>query len=339
MLRYRAILIITYVCLAISGIWSKYMYYNLPCVTLIKPDTDNISEAVHCKGTVKVAQYGVFTSVTSEVEEVYVSEGQKVLKNDPLIKTTATEEASEVMAQVESYKNSLQNDYIETLSAILESLGVVIPENSIPAASLSEYEPVVQDGNYLYSPVDGIITDICTESGGVKLGLEPIVTVSDYSDVVVSCRINEDSLNKVRIGQKVEISGSGFNKKFIGTVSDISNTASASLLPGNNSLIDLEITVFSPDKELLNGLSASCKIITETEYDAITIPGKCIFQDNNGMEFVMLYNNGAVEYRNVDCVYYSANKVKVSGIEPTDNIILSEKLIKEFSKVLIDEDV
>ncbi len=337
MKKYRSIFILTYLGLALTGFMYKYSLEKVPIVSLISLSKEDIIHSITCSGTVNAEQYGVFSSVSTDIDEIYVSLGDKVNKNDKLVKTEITDEAVTVMAGIESYRNELYNNYISVLSQALNDLGISSFANDITMPALPEYDYVVQDSSVLYAPVQGTVTSVNTSGKAVELGVEPIIVITDYSNVSVVCKVSESMVNDIEIGQRVKITGNGFTKSYSGKVADISTNVNASIVSGGKATVDVIISVDNPSDELLNGLSASCKITTDTQRSASVLPASCIYQNENNEEFVMLYKDGAIEYKNVECEYYSAEKVKVSGVDEQDNVVISEKLLPESSKVIISE--
>ena len=52
----------------------------------ISPTTENITESIYASGIVKsLNQYQVFSTVNGIIEEIYISEGEKVKKGSPLL--------------------------------------------------------------------------------------------------------------------------------------------------------------------------------------------------------------------------------------------------------------
>ncbi|MCR4441954.1 MAG: efflux RND transporter periplasmic adaptor subunit [Peptococcaceae bacterium] len=89
-------------------------------------------------------------------------------------------------------------------------------------AVLKASEALLEDLK-LYSPVDGVVLSKNYEEGEfVQLGAS-IATVADLNDLWIRVYIPTDDLPRVKLGQKVSFSVSGFNKSFEGLVEEIAS--------------------------------------------------------------------------------------------------------------------
>lgn len=336
MKKYRNILIITYLFLLVIGLTNKTLFNMIPKVSLTTLQNEDIVTSLNCTGEVIIEQYGIFSSVSTDIEEVYVSVGDTVEENELLAKTRKSDESIAVMAGVESYRNKLYNDYLAVLSQTLSDLGIDGFASDLSIPVLNEYKYMVQDSDKVSAPVNGTVTSINSNGKAVELGIEPMIVITDYDDVSVACKVPEEAVNTIKIGQDVKITGSALKHSYSGRVEEISQNVNTSLSLNSKGTVDVLIDVINPDDKLLSGLTASCKIITDIQRSAKVLPTECIYQNDLGEEFVMVYNNGVVKYKNVECDYYSSENVKVQGINSDDYVIVNSDILPENSKVLLE---
>lgn len=336
MKKYRNILIITYLFLLVIGLTNKTLFNMIPKVSLTTLQNEDIVKSLNCTGEVIIEQYGIFSSVSTDIEEVYVSVGDTVEENELLAKTRKSDESIAVMAGVESYRNKLYNDYLAVLSQTLSDLGIDGFASDLSIPVLNEYKYMVQDSDKVSAPVNGTVTSINSNGKAVELGIEPMIVITDYDDVSVACKVPEEAVNTIKIGQDVKITGSALKHSYSGRVEEISQNVNTSLSLNSKGTVDVLIDVINPDDKLLSGLTASCKIITDIQRSAKVLPTECIYQNDLGEEFVMVYNNGVVKYKNVECDYYSSENVKVQGINSDDYVIVNSDILPENSKVLLE---
>lgn len=308
----------------------------IPKVSLTTLQNEDIVKSLNCTGEVIIEQYGIFSSVSTDIEEVYVSVGDTVEENELLAKTRKSDESIAVMAGVESYRNKLYNDYLAVLSQTLSDLGIDGFASDLSIPVLNEYKYMVQDSDKVSAPVNGTVTSINSNGKAVELGIEPMIVITDYDDVSVACKVPEEAVNTIKIGQDVKITGSALKHSYSGRVEEISQNVNTSLSLNSKGTVDVLIDVINPDDKLLSGLTASCKIITDIQRSAKVLPTECIYQNDLGEEFVMVYNNGVVKYKNVECDYYSSENVKVQGINSDDYVIVNSDILPENSKVLLE---
>jgi len=334
--KYKSVLLLTYLFLVVLGITNKSMFSMIPKVSLTTLKNEDIVKSLNCSGEINIEQYGIFSSVSTDIEEVYVSVGDTVEKNETLVKTKKSDESIAVMAGVESYRNKLYNDYLAVLSQTLCDLGIDGFTSNISIPVLNEYEYMVQNSSLLYAPVNGTVTSINSNEKSVELGIEPIIVITDYDDVSVICKVPENAVNTIKVGQNVKIFGSALKHSYYGRVKEISQNVNVSLSSNSKGTVDVLINVTNPDNKLINGLTASCNIITDIQRSAKVLPLECIYQNDDGNEFVMIYDNGVVKYKDIECEYYSSENVKVKGINNNDYVILHNEILPENSKVILE---
>jgi HlyD family secretion protein len=83
----------------------------------------------------------------------------------------------------------------------------------------------------IYSPVDGVVSKLSVEKGERVLGTAQfagteIMTISDLSTMDVNVDVNENDINRVRVGDPAQIEIDAFlGKKFTGSVTEIGASA------------------------------------------------------------------------------------------------------------------
>ncbi len=327
----KILFVVTYLFLISIGASLRFINNNTPAVQLTGITIENVSKNISCSGIIEVPKYGIYSTISYDVEKLYVEVGDNVKTNDTVAVVGPTIKAKQVMAQVEDYSNKYYNNYVKTIGQVIEKIGIDTISKDVSLIKTPEYNSIVQNSKVLYSPCKGIITEINKETNGI----EPLIVVSDYDNAIVNCSITEDKLKEIKIGQRVKIIGTGFKNVYYGYIFEISSQANASLIPGVESTFDVSIKINDSDKELLDGLSATCIITTNVYNDCVTVPANVIHQNNNGQEFVMLLENNRIKYKPIECFYYSSNDICVNNLTVNDKIVVSDKLLKENSIVIV----
>lgn len=144
----------------------------------------------------------------------------------------------------------------------------------------------------IYSPSDGVVSMLNVEKGERVVGTAQmagteLMRIADLKEMEVNVEVNESDIVKVKIGQSADIEVDAYrDRKFRGTVTEIANSSSSSLLQGSNDitvfnvmvlidrnsytdLVDAENPHLSPFRP---GMSATVDIETNSRSDVITVP-------------------------------------------------------------------
>lgn len=129
----------------------------------------------------------------------------------------------------------------------------------------------------IVAPVSGIITDSAIKEGEIvtsgrsAFSQSPaLMQIADLTQMIVKTSINEVDMEKLAVGQKVEIKTKAYqNKTYRGEVKDIAPSG----LPRDNIIyFQVEITVLDSPKELRPGMTADVDIVVVERKDELLLP-------------------------------------------------------------------
>lgn len=142
----------------------------------------------------------------------------------------------------------------------------------------------------IYSPVDGTISKLDTELGERVLGTQQnigteILRVANLNNMEVEVDVNENDIVKVEIGDDAEIEVDAYLKrKFKGTVTSISNSASSELTADQVTNFKVKVRILKESYEDMlkgkpenyspfrPGMTATVDIITERKENIVAVP-------------------------------------------------------------------
>lgn len=116
----------------------------------------------------------------------------------------------------------------------------------------------------------------------VKVGSTPyrgmeLVRIPDLSLMLVKTKVNEIDIAAVRTGQRVVITVDAVpGPSFYGTITSIA-TLARSEEGSDLKVFDVEVTVEGTDLRLKPGMTAQCKIVTDTVNEVLYIPQEAVF--------------------------------------------------------------
>ena len=92
----------------------------------------------------------------------------------------------------------------------------------------------VENGPYVRSPVDGMVTDVKMQKGDYVTAPDVILVVAKTSDMYITANVEETNILQIRMGQSVSVSLDAYGRSFDGYVADV-NTVTSTKLTGSAS--------------------------------------------------------------------------------------------------------
>jgi HlyD family secretion protein/macrolide-specific efflux system membrane fusion protein len=293
----------------------------------------------------------VKSKVAGQVEKVFVEEGDRVKKGQPLLRLDPTDYRRDVArceADVAQAKNALEfaRLSLDRKQRGLESRGVAqadvdLAQNERKAKEVALRTTQValaaaQDRlryTQIDSPMDGTVIQRGIQPGevvtpGVQATFEgkPLLTVADLSTLVVKADLNQIDVAKTRLGQTVALTLDALpGKKYEAKVTQI---APASTTPKGKEIdvFPLEATLTVADGLIKPGMTADLRVHIETREKVLSLPIEAIAKEA-GKSFVTKVLGDARRPR--------TEKVEVQLGARNDREVEVVSGVKEGDKVLI----
>lgn len=185
--------------------------------------------------------------------------------------------------QSKGYWNNLSSAESMQLKISLARLNIEKAEAQVELSKISiEIAELNIGNNEIVAPFDGIVLASDYDQGGTAKENSTISIIS--SSFIIKTDINETDINKIEVGQKVDITLDAYSGQiFKGEVSKKS-----SISKNNSNVITFEITI-TPDKSansyLLYGLSVNLTIIEESAQNVLFVPVGAVYKQN-GKQYV-----------------------------------------------------
>lgn len=282
-------------------------------VTTEKVERRTITQKVAATGKIQPEFKVVITpEVTGEIVELPVKEGDRVKKGQLLIRIKgdqykAQKERLEASLQsananfrireaelkrIESEykrmkelhsKNLISDAELETIQtnylsakASYESALAMITQSE---AQLREVLEILYKTT-IYSPLDGVITNLKVEIGERVLGSNftqgtELMTVSDLSNIEAVVEVDENDVVLVSLGDTAEVKVDAIRDKVIkGIVTQIGNSAITKGFGTQEEVVNFEVRIklIELDDRLRPGMSCTSEISTETVENVLSVP-------------------------------------------------------------------
>lgn len=159
-------------------------------------------------------------------------------------------------------------------------------------------------------------------------GGSPLIQLPDLSSLKATVNINEVDIAKIKKGLEVEIKPDAFSDSiFTGVVSSVANLAINKEGSSKIKVFPVEILINQTNKNLLPGLTVSCRILIEKIEDVLFIPLEALHNEA-GKNIVYKKTTGGYDKIEVETGERNSDFVVViKGLEEKDKVALSNPFL------------
>ena len=169
------------------------------------------------------------------------------------------------------------------------------------------------------APFDGVIVNLPHYSQEAKLNSgTSVVTIMDYSSMLLEINLPESAINEVKVGQKAYITHYTLPKDtIIGEITELSPAISSETRTFKGKLvIDNRNLLIRP------GMFVKADIVTESHNSTIVIP-KNIVRNERNRRTVFVVDQGIATAKNIRLGLEDKNRVEVlSGLDKDDQLVV-----------------
>ncbi len=278
-----------------------------------KAQKRTVTQVVSATGKIQPEFKVVITpEVSGEIVLLPVKEGDRVSKGTLLLKikqNTYLAQRERVAANLASARanlsiqkvqlNKIEADYNRTRELYTKGLSSDAEIEAIRAqfettkaqvnsaeASVQQTEASIKEASEqlakttILSPMDGIVSQLNVKTGERVLGTgftqgSNLMTVADLKKMEVVVEVDENDVVLISVGDTAKIDVDAYqDKKFVGVVYEIGNTAKPKGLGTQEEVVNFEVKIRIIDSNvaLKPGMSANADIQTETRANVVTVP-------------------------------------------------------------------
>ena len=321
---------------------NKYFSYEV--------GTNTFESYIEADGSVKSDNTKkIYVQQSLQVDKVlvklgdYVKKGQVLLTfnssdRDEVIRNIAKESAN--LSQLERNYNSYKKLYAASGAARIDyqTIETSIQQSRIAIAQYrANLDKMPID---IISPVDGTITALTADENYRVNTQVNLLEIEDLTNVYVSTQVPEYSIKNLAVGQKAEVTLKSSDKKYQGTVTEVS-TVSSDSSTDTAAYVDVKVKVDATqlDKNFIPGFKASVKIITSSKQNVLSIPRTSIGEDEQGNKYVWKIVNGTVKKIIIKVGESNQDLIEIlSGIAKGDKILeIMSTTLKDGQKLKITD--
>ncbi|MDP4120182.1 MAG: efflux RND transporter periplasmic adaptor subunit [Bacillota bacterium] len=300
---------------------------SIPTITLTKITSSEIDNTVTSNGKVEFGNaYNIRATGNMQVSEILVREGEKVSKGQAIVilteYNTSQHNQTTNLSQQDLYNAIKNRDYSVLKNYNTSSLQSV---NAIPQGTIVT----------VYAPISGVISNIHVSVNDIVAKGSLLLSISSNAQLQVRMSVSESKIAEIKVGQSVEISGAGLLHIYHGNVMQIGNVAKQTTTTlGKDTIVEVVVSIKNPGSDIKSGFNTKCVVTTSKIKNALLVPYDCVDADDDGNEFVYVYNNGTASKKmiktGIECD---------SGFQVISGITKNDSIISEVDKVNNDETV
>lgn len=350
MKKYILIIAVTLAVSLLLSIIPKEVEQSYKCVEAVKLTNTQMVSTVECDGTLEAAQkqqvsFGDKIKLTKYYFKIgdYIKKGDRLFdfdktatirsisgsSNEDSSDTSSSSSSSADSSNAEStLKTALSSGLIgqSTYDSLLQKVKSQSSSSSEQAQSSgeSDVQSTIDDiDRNLYAPISGVVTDMTSAGTGFTQPDETLIEITDRSSLQARVHIDETQIKNIKAGQPAVISGPGFSGTYTGTVQQIYPTAGETDTDsGSKNMVDAIIKINKIDDNLKPGMTVNVIIRTSEDSKALVAPFETIKQDENGNEYVMVFDKGRAVRKNISTGQeYEDGEEVLKGIKPGDILI------------------
>lgn len=174
------------------------------------------------------------------------------------------------------------------------------------------------NGTYLTAPYDCIVSSYTVPESGSICTSSNNVQIQNLETLQMTLNIDESQINRVAVGQSVEVVLSAFeDKTYEGTITKI-NAIGTYATSGSTFTATVQ---FANDQNAKIGMSASCSIILEEATDCIAVPIEAVQTKGDTKYVIVVKEDNTTEDVTVETGISNDSYVQIlSGLEANQTI-------------------
>lgn len=168
----------------------------------------------------------------------------------------------------------------------------------------------------LTAPVDGIITTKNFNVAEQASQQKPAFIISSPNTLQVDLNVTQTDLSKFYVGQEVDVTVDA--KKIKGTVKYVPEVVESS-----TSLYNVQILIDNSANDLKAGMSAEVEVSIEKEGNAITIPKKAVFKEDDKSYVYVANSDNKIAKTEVTTGITTATTIEIKrGVSQDDIVVI-----------------
>jgi RND family efflux transporter MFP subunit len=263
-------------------------------------------------------------SAPGRIRDILVEVGQQVSKGQKLVQMDVAN-LSNLETQIENVKRTFKRvqELFNVGGASQQDLDNAKLQLDVAQTNLKN----LTENTFLLSPISGIVTARNYDNGDMYSGQMPVLTVMNINPVKLLVYVSESYYSQIKVGMPLDVKFDVFEgQNFKANVSLIYPTINE-----QTRTLPVEIKLSNNNNKIRPGMFARV-ILQFGKARRIVVPDQSIVkQSGSGSRFVFVYNNGKVEYRQIEIGRRLGNEFEIKS-----GLIAGEKVVVAGQSKLVD---
>jgi len=276
-------------------------------------------------------------SQISEIQEAEANlESQRISFEISKLRTELTSYEPEITRMEKSLNLKSSEQALERARLSIENTKKLNLENlTQKQGTVAQYERRLQDAlnmaqnMCILSPSPGIAMVRSGRTVGTNIYQgNALIDLPDLSVMTANLNINEVDVAKLQVGQRATIRPDAYSDTvFKGEVYSIANLAQNKDYRSGMKVFPVVVKIEGRNRQLLPGLTVSCKIVISEQPDVLYIPIEAVFKDEMG-EYVYVKVRSNFKRREVKIGAQNTDfAVVLEGLEEGDKLALADPFL------------
>jgi RND family efflux transporter MFP subunit len=276
------------------------------------------------------AKNSIAPSTPGRIRDILVEVGSHVTKGQKLVQMDVAN-LSNLETQIDNVKRMFKRtqELFNVGGASQQDLDNAKLQLDVAQTNLKN----LTENTFLLSPISGIVTARNYDNGDMYSGQMPVLTVMNINPLKLLINVSESYYTQVKIGMPVKVSFDVFeNSNFQGKVNLIYPT-----IDDRTRTFAVEIRLSNNNNKIRPGMFARVTLEFGKAKRIVVSDQAIIKQSGSGARFVYVYNNGKVEYRQVEIGRRIDNDYEInSGLTAGEQIVIAgQSKLVDGSKVKV----
>lgn len=278
-----------------------------------------VSGNTEAKSTVSVTPK---ISGAEKVTSLLIKEGQKVDKGVTLaILDQSTISIQLEQAQIafeDAKKNYERTKTLSETGAVPRSELEKVETAYKNAQNNFNLQQIAYSNTIIKAPVKGIVTNVNVEEGTLVSGQTEIVTLANIDTIEVNSFVNENKINKLKEGDKVNVLiPSVSNEVYEGKIESISSVSDAS-----KKAYPVKVVLDNKKNEIKAGMYAQVEFTTNVSANVLKVPRRAVIIAD-GEKKVFVVEEGKAVMKKVETGINTGTEIEITkGLSKDSEIIV-----------------
>ncbi len=291
---------------------------EIPVVRVQATSEKEIEQIYELTATVQPqVKNSIAPSTPGRIRKILVEVGQNVSQGQKLVQMDVAN-LSNMETQIENVKRTYNRvqELFSVGGASQQELDNAKVQLDLAQTNLKN----MSENTFLLSPISGIITARNYDNGDMYSGQMPVLTVMQINPVKLIINVSESYYSQIRLGMPINVTFDVFKgQSFQGKVSLIYPTINE-----QTRTFAVEIKLNNNSNKVRPGMFARVILEFGKTKRIVVSDQSVVKQSGSGSRFVYVYNDGKVEYKQVEVGRRIGNEFEIiSGLMAGEQIVIA----------------